>query len=103
MKINEVINVTADQLGVKYYQSSFDGGQPSDDNSETEDKFSSIVNVSHININPETIVQLVKNNKTIVEDTWQNVIDYLRMNFDELTGDYRIVHDRHELYSFRVG
>ena len=101
MKLSEVFNVTAKDLGIKYYQSSFDGGSAASDGKD--DDFRAIVNIpSHVNIDPTTEVTLVKNNRTIHNASWEDMINWIRNNFDNMSGTYRILYQDQELHSFRI-
>lgn len=102
MKLKEVFNVTAKDLGVKYYSSSFSGGQPTSETSERDQQFETRINVAHIDIEPQTEVNLVKNAKTIKTDSWENILTYLRDNFYELTGSYQISKGNRVLHSFSI-
>ena len=105
MKLNEIFYADAGDLGVNYYSSSFSGDKRTNDqfkSNKNDQAFQAKVNVSHVNIDGGIEVNLIKNAKVIKTDSWDNIIAYLKDNFSQLRGNYKITRNQKVLHSFRV-
>jgi hypothetical protein len=99
MKLNEIFNVTPEQLGTKYYRSSFTWD---DTHKHGVDHRTQVLMPGHLQIDPDTIVNLDLNGQIVKTDTWENMIEWLRGNWSSLSGFYRITHGNRVLHRFRI-
>lgn len=62
----------------------------------------SIINPMSVVIDPNTYVEVIKNDDYIYEGYWGEVVDWLEDNWDSLSGSYDIVRDGETVHSFTV-
>lgn len=95
-------------LGAEYWPKSMkyepDDPEPQDtvqqsDQDRVENK---IFMPSHTDIEETDIVRLTKNGKTVKHDQWSAIKDYIRNNWDQMRGTYKITQNRSVLHSFDI-
>lgn len=47
-------------------------------------------NPSHVEIDPETRVDLVRDGQIITTDTWENVVGFINDNYDKMNGKFDV-------------
>lgn len=57
-------------------------------------------NPIHVQINPDTIVDLVQNARVINTMPWNKMIEFINTNFDDMNGTYNVSENGMVLFSF---
>lgn len=72
------------------------------DDTDDIDQESKIYMPSHTTIDELDIVELQKENETILEDQWANIKAYIEDHWSTMSGYYKIVQDGQVLHSFEI-
>lgn len=61
-----------------------------------------LYNPVHVDINPDTIVDVIHNGQVIKTDEWEKVIDWINTDWDSLNGQYDVSQQGAVLHTIKV-